>query len=67
MCSLVMKNKQCLSLYMLVIFHASLSSVHYFQDQLFQKILSEILSECQTVWIQIRPDVQGIIKMFETK
>ena len=27
------------------------------QNQLFQKIISEITSECQTVWIQIRPDI----------
>ena len=34
----------------------------FFQNQLFQKILSGILSECQTVWILIRPDVlSGLI------
>ena len=33
-----------------------------FQNQHSQKILSEILSECQTVWIQIRPDIlSGLI------
>ena len=29
----------------------------FFQNQLFQKILSGIPSECQTDWIQIRPDI----------
>ena len=40
-----------------VILHAFLSSADFFQNQLFQKILSGIPSECQTVWIPIRPDV----------
>ena len=40
------------------IFHVFfLSSAYFFQNQLFQKILSRIPSECQTDWIQIRPDV----------
>ena len=34
-----------------------LSSADLFKNQLFQKILSGILSECQTVWIQIRSDI----------
>ena len=39
-------------------FHAFfLSSADFFQNQLFQIILSGILSECQTVWIQIRSDI----------
>ena len=29
----------------------------FFQIQLFRKILSGIPSECQTVWIQIRPNL----------
>ena len=29
----------------------------FFQNQLFQKILPGIPYECQTVWIQIRPDI----------
>ena len=33
------------------------SSTDFFQSQLFRKIISGILSECQTVWIQIRPDI----------
>ena len=37
----------------------SLSSADYFQNQLSPKILSGIPSECQTVWIQIRPDSVG--------
>ena len=36
----------------LVFFHDD-----FFQIQLFRKIISGIPSECQTVWIQIRPDV----------
>ena len=33
-----------------------------FQNQLFRKILSEIQSECQTVWIQIWPNIlSGLI------
>ena len=34
-----------------------LSSVDFFLNQLFGKIISGILSECQRVWILIRPDV----------
>ena len=40
-----------------MILHAFLSSADFFQNQLFRKILSGIPSECQTVWIQIRPDI----------
>ena len=37
-------------------------STEFFYNQLFQKILSGIPSECQTVWIQIRPDtLSGLI------
>ena len=39
-----------------------LSSVDFFQNQFFRKILSEILSKCQVVWIQIRPNkMSGLI------
>ena len=45
-----------------VIFRAFLSSADFFQNQLFRKILSGIPSECQIVFIQIRPDVlSGLI------
>ena len=37
-------------------FKKILSSTDFFQNQLFWKILSEIQSECQTYWLQIRPD-----------
>ena len=40
-----------------VILHAFLSSADFFQNQLFQKILSRMPSECQTDWIQIRLDI----------
>ena len=34
----------------------------FFQNQLFQQIISGILSEGQTHWIQIRPDIlSGLI------
>ena len=47
-----------------VIFHAFLSSAHYFhQNQLFRKIISGIPSECPTVCIQIRP--QTICKGYQ--
>ena len=29
----------------------------FYKNQLFQNILSGIPTECQTVWIQIRPDL----------
>ena len=37
---------------------------YFFQNQLFRKILSGLPSECQTDWIQIRPDktfAKGIV------
>ena len=39
------------------IFSAFLSSTDIIQNELFRRILSGIRSECQPVWIQIRPDV----------
>ena len=45
-----------------VIFHVFLSSADFFQNQLFLKILSGVPSECQTVWILIRPNfLSGLI------
>ena len=41
-----------------VIFYAFLSSVEFFQIQLFMKLLQEYL-QCQTVWIPIRPDIMS--------
>ena len=35
---------------------AFLSSADCFQNQLFRNVLTGIPPECQTVWIQIRPD-----------
>ena len=35
----------------------TMSSADFFRYQLFRQILSGIPSECQRVWIQIRPDV----------
>ena len=56
-----------------VILHAFLSSADFSpQNQCFRKILSEISSESQTVWILIRPDilsslilVQNICKSYQ--
>ena len=44
-------------------FHAFLLSADFFfQNELFRKILSGIPSECQTDWIQFRPDIfSGLI------
>ena len=51
-------KKDCLTLCMLGNFSCFfLSSGDFFQKQLFWKIVSGILSECQTVWILIRPEV----------
>ena len=44
-----------------VIFHSFLLSADFFQNQLFWKNLSGIPSECQTVWIQIRPDILSVL------
>ena len=43
-----------------------LSSGDFFQNQLFQKILSGTLSECQTVWIQIRTDILLVLIWVQT-
>ena len=43
-------------------FSCFFASADFFQNQLFQKILSGIVSECQTVLILIRPDnLMGLI------
>ena len=38
----------------------------FFRNQLFLKILSGIRSECQTIWIQIRPDILSGLIWFQT-
>ena len=43
-----------------------LSSADFFQNQLFQKILSGALIECQTVWIQIRTDILSVLIWVQT-
>ena len=52
--------------------HAFLSSAEFFKINFFEKILSGLPSECQTDWIEIRPDalsgliwVQSVCKGFE--
>ena len=54
-----MKICTLLTLYLLGNFLCFLSSAEFFQNQLFHEIVSEIPSECQTVWIQIRPDIMS--------
>ena len=47
-----------------IFFFAFLSSADFFQNKIFPKILSGIPSECQTDWIQIRPDIlSGLIRV----
>ena len=43
-----------------------LSSADFSQNKLFQKIILETLSECQTVWIQIRPDILSSLIWIQT-
>ena len=50
-------KSQVLALHLGKFFMLFLSSADFFQNQLFRKILSGILSKCQTDWTQIRPDV----------
>ena len=46
----------------LIILHTFLLSADLFQIQILKKILSKILSKCQTLWIKIRPDkMSGLI------
>ena len=41
-------------------FLAFLPYANLFQNHLFRKILPGIQSECQTDWVQIRPDIFGL-------
>ena len=43
-----------------------LSSAHFFQNHLFRKILSEIWSGSQTVWIQVRLDKMSGLTWVQT-
>ena len=43
--------------YIYIIFHDFLSSADFFQNDIFRKILSDTLSECQTEQIQARSDI----------
>ena len=42
------------------------SSADFFQNLLFQKIISGTLTECQTVWIQIRTDILSVLIWVQT-
>ena len=43
-----------------------LSAANFSQDKYFQKILSGIQSECQTVWIQSRSEVLSGLILVQT-
>ena len=43
-----------------------LSSANFFQSELFPKILSGTLPECQTVWIQIKTDILSVMIWVQT-
>ena len=43
-----------------------LSSADFFQHSIFPKIISGTLSECQTVWIQIRTDATSVLIWIQT-
>ena len=49
-----------------IFFILLLSSADIFQNKSFQKILSEALSECQTVRAQIRTDVLSVLIWAQT-
>ena len=46
--------------------YAFLSSADLFSKSFFRNIFSGIPSECQTVWIQIRPDVLSGLVWIQT-
>ena len=48
--ALTLPSRKCF-----MVFHCLL--FFFFQNQLFQKVLSRIPSECQIDWIQIRPHI----------
>ena len=43
-----------------------LSSADLFQNELFQRILSGTLSECQTAWIKSRTDILSVLIWVQT-
>ena len=58
----MIKDMGCLSLCLLGNFSCIFVVCWFFQNQFSRKILSGILSECQIVWIQVRPDkMSGLI------
>ena len=56
----------CSLLVPLEIVHAFSSVADFFQNQLFQKILLRMTCECQTDWIQIKPDILSGLIWFQT-
>ena len=63
-----MKNINSLTLCLLGNVSCFLSSVDFFQNQFFRKILSgiHVSSECQTVWIQILPNILSSLIWVQT-
>ena len=49
-----------------VILHAFCCLLIFFQNQCFLKFISGLTLECQTVWIQIRPDKMSGLTWFQT-
>ena len=43
-----------------------MSSADFFQNELYQKIISRTLSECQMVWIQTRTDFLSVLIWVQT-
>ena len=76
MSRLLLSNKLCQvmeinklsfnSLHAGLLFMILLSFADFFQNQLFQKLLSGKLSDCQSVWIQIRTDFLSVLIWVQT-
>ena len=76
MSRLLLSNKLCQvmeinklsfnSLHAGLLFMMLLSFADFFQNQLFQKLLSGKLSDCQSVWIQIRTDFLSVLIWVQT-
>ena len=54
------------SLHAGVIFHQFLSSADIFKSNFFKKFFLGTLLECQTVWVQIRPDITLCLTWVQT-
>ena len=65
-CLILSISDLCPLSYFNLSFHAFCCLLIFFSSQLFQKILSGMPLECQTIWIQIQPAWSGS-KLFATK